>query len=406
VSRKIIAAFALIAIASTAVWAFRTYGSAEVLARVENSILKSSGATKTSTSRREPRAPVTVSVAIAASENVPIHLSSIGTVQAYNTVNVRPRVDGEIVKIVFREGDDVRGGDVLAIIDPRPFEAQLRQQEANRRRTAAQLQGAELDLRRAETLVQKSFASQQQVDQLRAQVDAYRAQLLSDEAQIEYAKTLLEYTSVRAPIDGRAGIRQVDQGNMIRSAENMTITVLTQLKPISVIFSISSTLAARNKLELGRANLPATALDSDGVTVLDRGTVELVDNLVDPTTGTVKVKASFPNEQLRLWPGNFVNGRIQVDMRPRAVTVPWAAVRSGPRGEFVWIVKDDRTVEVRGVAARAGAPGRALVERGLRAGERVVTEGHFLLENGATVEIAPTAPPQSPPTPRVASEAG
>jgi membrane fusion protein, multidrug efflux system len=354
--------------------------------------------TSESSPRRASVAPVRVTVAAVRVEDVPIYLSAIGTVQAYNTVNVKTRVDGEITEIKFQEGQDVKIGDVLAIVDPRPYAAQLRQQEAVRLKDKAQLEGAILDQTRYEALVKRNGVSQQQLDQQRALVEQLQAQVENDEAQIEYAKTQLEYTTVRAAISGRTGIRQVDQGNIVRFGDNTTIVVLTQLKPISVIFTLASSLVAKGQMTLGRAKISVVALAADNVTELDRGTIDLVDNQVDQTTGTIKLKASFPNRQLRLWPGNFVNGRLIVDTQLRGLTVPSAAVRHGPRGDFVWVLSDDKTVQLRGVTSGQVANGSTLILRGLNPREQVVTDGHFLLEDGRKVEvIGPGTAPQVGP---------
>jgi multidrug efflux system membrane fusion protein len=340
------------------------------------------------TTARATGGPVRVSVGTVKVEDVPIYLSGIGTVQAYNTVSVKTRVDGQIVKILFEEGQDVNEGDPLAIIDPRPYEAQLHQQEAMRLKDQAQLDGAVLDLNRYENLVKTSAISRQQLDQQRATVEQLRAQLENDAAQIEFARTQVAYTTIRAPINGRAGIRQVDQGNIVRFADNSVIVVLTQLKPISVVFTLASSLVAQGRMTLGKVKVPVVAYASDNTTELDRGTIDLVDNQVDQTTGTIKLKASFSNTQLRLWPGNFVNGRLMVDTRHQGLTVPSEAVRHGPGSDFVWVVRSDKTVEFRRVEIVGQAPnGRTLLTRGVNRGEQVVTEGHFLLDNSARVEI-------------------
>jgi len=347
-------------------------------------------------SRRTAGAPVRVTVAAVQVGDVPIYLSGIGTVQAYNTVNVKTRIDGQITEINFQEGQDVNAGDVLAIVDPRPYAAQLRQQQAMRLKDKAQLDVAILDLDRYEELIKTTkttVVSQKQIDQQRALVEQLRAQVLYDEAQIAFAQTQLEYTTIRAPIGGRAGIRQVDLGNIVRFGDNTTIVVLTQLKPISVVFSVAASLVAKGQMTLGRTKVSVVALAADNITELDRGTVDLVDNQVDQTTGTIKLKASFPNLQLRLWPGNFVNGRLIVDTRPGGLTVPSAAVRHGPRGDFVWVVRGN-IVEFRAVAAGQVASNRTLIVRGVSAGEQVVTDGHFLLEDGSRVEIAEPDPAQ------------
>jgi multidrug efflux system membrane fusion protein len=348
------------------------------------------------TSSRDANAAVHVRVARVRAEDVPIYLSGIGTVQAYNTVNITTRVDGQITKILFKEGQDVMPGDVLAIIDPRPYQAQLEQQEATLAKDQALLNAAVTDLQRYQTLEKTTAVSQQQVDDQRYLVDQDRAQVKLDEAQVAYAKTQVEYTTIRSPIEGRVGIRQVDQGNIVYAALNTTIVVLTQLRPISVIFTLPAKDVAEAKLTPGLANAPVTAYGADDKTQLDRGTIDLVDNEIDPTTGTIKLKASFPNEALRLWPGDFINGRIIVEIRHNGLTVPPTALRHGPRGDYVWIVNDDNTVRAQLVRVRQTADRRVLIEQNLRRGERVVTEGHFLLENGKHVEVAESgpAPPQ------------
>jgi membrane fusion protein, multidrug efflux system len=343
----------------------------------------------TATAVPPPRAaaPVPVSVATARIDDVPVYLSGIGAVQAYNTVSVRSRVDGEITQVLFEEGQDVKVGDALAVIDPRPFAAQLHQAEATRAKDQAMLVGAALDLERYKELVKKSYASQQQVDQQQAMVDQYKAQIDSDEAQIEYARTQLGYTTIRAPIAGRMGIRQVDLGNFVHAADTNPIVVITQLQPISVVFTLAANAVTDAGLILGKANAPVTALAADNETPLDQGTIDLVDNQVDPATGTIKLKASFPNAALKLWPGNFVNGQITVDIRKGGVTVPAAALRHGPRGDFVWLIKANQTAEFRSVKTGSGVAGRVLIEKGIAAGDQVVTDGHFRLEGGSRIEI-------------------
>jgi membrane fusion protein, multidrug efflux system len=344
-----------------------------------------------------PPPPVPVSIALSRTEPVKIFLNGIGTVQAYNTVGVKSRVDGEIMRILFQEGQDVKPGDPLALIDPRTLQAQLLQQQAARAKDVANLEGATRDMVRYEDLVRRDYASRQQVDQQRALVDQARAQIDSDDAQIAYATTQLAYTTIRSPIEGRVGIRQVDQGNFIHAADSTSIVVITQLKPISVIFTLAASAVAQGKLSPGQTNAPVTAIAADGKTALDQGVIELVDNQVDQSTGTIKLKARFPNADIRLWPGNFVNGRIVVDERPSGVTVPAAALRHGPRGDFVWIVNAEQKAEVRGVTAGQSSDGRVLIERGLKPGDQVVTDGHYRLEVGSKVEIIAREPARPSP---------
>jgi membrane fusion protein, multidrug efflux system len=351
--------------------------------------------------------PVPVKVAPVLLEDVPIYLSGIGTVQAYNTVNVQSRIDGEVTEIRFQEGQDVRQGDVLAIIDPKPLQAQLEQQIAIRQKDQALLDGAVLDMKRYDTLVLKDFATRQQVDQQHALVDQYKAQVINDEAQIDYARNQLSYTTIRAPLGGRVGIRQVDQGNFVRASDRATIVTITQLQPISVVFTLAAVAVGQTRLSLGQVNAPAVALGPDNTSELDRGAINLVDNQVDQTTGTIKLKATFPNLALKLWPGNFVNGRITVDNRRNAVTVPAIAVRHGPRGDFVWVAKADQTVAFRTVTVGQVFGGRSLIERGLAKGEQVVVEGYYRLENGSRIEIERVAPkPAAPGVQATSSEPG
>jgi multidrug efflux system membrane fusion protein len=344
----------------------------------------------------QPDPPVPVKVAAAWSEDLPIYLSGIGTIQAYNTVNVQSRVDGEITEILFAEGQDVKAGDPLAIIDPRPLQAQLEQQIAIRQKDQALLDGAIVDMQRYDSLIAQAIAiTRQLVDQQHALVEQYRAQVKNDDAQIDYARTQLGYTTIRAPIGGRLGIRQVDRGNFMRSVSPTTIVTITQLQPISVVFTVAATAVAETRLSLGQVNAPVVALGADNSTELDRGTITLVDNQVDPTTGTIKLKASFPNASFKLWPGNFANGRITVDIRKGAVTVPAIAVRHGPRGDFVWVARSDQTAAVRPVKVGQVFGGRGLIERGLAKGEQVVIDGYYRLQNGGRIEIAPATQPSA-----------
>jgi multidrug efflux system membrane fusion protein len=338
-------------------------------------------------------------------EDVPIYLTGIGTVQAFNTVNIQSRVDGEITSIHFREGQDVKQGDVLATIDQRPLQAQLEQQIAIRQKDQALLDGALLDMKRYDMLVQKDFATRQQVDQQHALVEQHKAQIKNDEAQIDYVRTQLGYTTISAPTRGRVGIRQVDQGNFVRASDRTTIVTISQLQPISVVFALSASAVGQTRLTLGQVNAAVTALNADSTTELDKGSVDLVDNQVDQTTGTIKLKATFPNAALKLWPGNFVNGRITVETRQAAATVPAIAVRHGPRGDFVWIVKSDQTAAFRPVVVGQVHLGRALIERGVANGEQVVTEGYYRLENGTRIEIDDATKP-APSVQSRASEPG
>ncbi len=368
----------------------------DVLPSGLRSIVQRAPAKQTATSSPSAAAPVRVAVARVRAEDVPIYLSGIGTVQAYNTINVTTRVDGAITQILFQEGQDVKAGDALAIIDPRPYQAQLDQQIATLQKDQALLDEAIVDFKRYEELAKTSAVTRQQYEDQQYLVQQERAQVKLDEAQVSYAQTQVDYTTIRSPVDGRTGIRQVDAGNNVYAALNNTIVVVTQLRPISVIFSLSSAAVAEARMTLGQTHVPVVAYAADFKTELDRGTIDLVDNLVDQTTGMIKLKASFPNDGLHLWPGDFVNGKLIVDVHHQGLTVPSAALRHGPNGDFVWIVRDDNTTHIQNVRVRQSADGRALIEQNLRPGQRVVTEGHFLLENGRRVEIIGSGQPASP----------
>ncbi len=368
----------------------------DVLPSGLRSIVQRAPAKQTATASPNAAAPVRVAVARVRAEDVPIYLSGIGTVQAYNTINVTTRVDGAITQILFQEGQDVKAGDALAIIDPRPYQAQLDQQMATLQKDQALLDEAIVDLKRYEELAKTSAVTRQQYEDQQYLVQQERAQVKLDEAQVSYAQTQVDYTTIRSPVDGRTGIRQVDAGNNVYAALNNTIVVVTQLRPISVIFALSSAAVAEARMTLGQTHVPVVAYAADFKTELDRGTIDLVDNLVDQTTGMIKLKASFPNNGLHLWPGDFVNGKLIVDVHHQGLTVPSAALRHGPNGDFVWIVRDDNTTHIQNVRVRQSADGRALIEQNLRPGQRVVTEGHFLLENGRRVEIIGSGQPASP----------
>ena len=356
---------------------------------------------------RPAAAPVSVTVATARAGDVPIYLSGIGTVQAYNTVGIKSRVDGEITQVLFTEGQDVKIGEPLIIIDPRPFQSLLAQAQAMRVKDQATLDGALLDLSRYANLALKDFASRQQLDQQRATVEATRGQIANDDAQITYAQTQLGYTTLRSPINGRVGIRQVDGGNFVHASDMGSLVTITQLQPISVVFTLPASAVALAHLTPGKVSVPVAAYAPDDTTMLDRGTVELVDNTVDQGTGTIKLKASFPNTETHLWPGNFVNGKLVVETVHNAVTVPAPALRHGPRGDFVWLVRADSTVVSKGVTAGQADEGRVLIERGLDKGARVVTQGYFRLDENTKVEVAeeegarrpPARPAARPPAP-------
>ena len=339
--------------------------------------------------------PVPVVAGTVAQKDVPIYLTGIGTVQAYNTVTVRPRVDGQVVKIAFTEGQDVRTGDLLALIDPDPYHAALQQVAAKKVQDEAQLANARIDLKRYADMLAHEGVTQQQYDTQKALVDQLVATVNADQATIESAKVLLAYTTITSPIDGRTGIRLVDQGNIVRANDANGLVVITQLRPISVVFILpEQTLSAIQKDARGaNPGLTVLAVSQDNTTVLDEGKLAVIDNQIDTTSATIKIKATFPNNELRLWPGQFVNTRLLLTVRPGCAVVPAPVIQRGPEGAFVFVVKDDQTIEVRPVKVAPVMPaqldqGEVEIEQGLVPGERVVVEGQYKLHQGSRIKLA------------------
>lgn len=341
----------------------------------------------------EEQQAIPVDTAVATRRDVPIFLTGLGTVQALNTVTVTSRVDGQIQKVSFTEGQDVKAGDVLAQIDPRSFKAALDQAVAKKVQDSAQLKNAEIDLQRFLPLYKKGFATNQEVDTQRAQVNQLQALIQGDEAAIQNTQTQLDYTTITAPIDGRTGFRLVDQGNIVHAADTTGIVAITQIHPISVVFTLpeDDLLAVTQALSTGPVS--AAALANDGTTELDQGRVALVDNQIDQATGTARIKAEFPNQKNMLWPGGFVNVRIQVRRERDALTVPSAAVQRGGDGLFVYVVTPDSTVEPRPVKIGADTGEFALIDSGIQPGEQIVVAGQYRLQPGARIR-ANAAPGQ------------
>src|SRR4029450_8927913 len=332
--------------------------------------------------------PIPVLATAARAADVPVYLDGVGTAKALNTVTVRSQVDGKIVDIYFTEGQEVPKGYVLAKIDPTTYQAAYDQTVAKKAQDEAQLANARLDLDRYTRLAATNAVNKQQLDTQRALVAQLEAQIKLDQATIDNARAILSYTDIVAPIAGRTGIRLVDVGNLVRGAEANGIVILTQLRPITVIFS----LAQQNLPDLTRGmaagTLPVDALTSDGKSALDKGKVMVIDNQVDQTTGTVKLKAEFPNNNLQLWPGQFVNVQVLIDTLRQVVVVPTAAVQRGPNGPFVYVLKEGNTVTVRRVTLTQQDDGPAVVATGLQAGERVVTTGFARLTEGTQVAVS------------------
>ena len=342
--------------------------------------------------------PVPVLGATAATADVPVYLDAVGTIKALNTVTVSPQVDGKLVSVNFKEGDDVKKGDVLARIDPTTYQAQLDQAKAKKAQDEAQLANAKVDLDRYEKLAATNAINRQQADTQRALVAQDTALVQSDQAAIESAQATLGYTTIIAPIDGRTGIRQVDEGNIVHAASSPAIVVITQMKPISVIFNLPQQDLARINDAFAKGPLEADALRPDNNAVIDRGTLRVVDNQVDQTTGTVKLKAEFPNAGEKLWPGQFVNVRLLVDTLKSVVTIPTGAVQRGPNGTFVYVIKND-TATMRPIVVQKQDETQTVVKSGVAAGEQVVTTGFVRLTDGSKITLGnanggPAAPAQ------------
>ena len=347
----------------------------------------------------DPNTPVPVLAAKSANRDVPIYLDALGTVQAYNLVSVRPMVEGPLVEVRFKEGQDVKVGDVLARIDPRPYQASLDAAVAKKQQDEATLANAKVDAARYAKLVASNYSSAQQADTARALVAQLDAQVRGDQAQIDTAKTQLSYATITAPIDGRIGLRQVDLGNIVHASDTTPLTAITQLQPISVVFTLPQQALPQvarameggmpEVLAVGAGGATASgATGQDGGAVIDRGRLAVLDNQVDPTTGTIKLKATFPNADLKLWPGGFVNVRMKVQTEQNAVTVPTAAVQRGPQGPYVFVIKSDDTAERRSVKLGHEDDQIAIVQSGLKPGEQVVTDGAQRVTDGGKVAVA------------------
>src|SRR3954452_23974174 len=341
--------------------------------------------------------PISVLAAAAKGADVPVYIDAIGTVRALNTVTVNAQVDGQITEINFKEGQDVKKGDVLARIDPTLYQASYDQAVAKKAQDEAQLANQKRDLARYVTLLQTNAASRQQVDTQQASVDQMTAQIRVDQALIDSAAKTLSYTTIVAPIDGRTGIRAVDAGNLVRSGSGNGIVTLTQIRPISVLFNIPQQQLPQVIAAQARGAVRVDALDgtSSAATPVDRGTLQVVDNQIDQTTGTVRLKAEFPNEKLALWPGAYVNIRLLADTLKQAIVVPVAAVQRGPKGPFAYIVQPGNTVAMRNLALGPQDDTQAVVRSGLTAGDRVVTAGFARLADGAHVSVAASEEPAS-----------
>lgn len=332
--------------------------------------------------------PLPVLVADAKTADVPVYLYGVGTVKAYNTVTITPQVSGQIVDMPFREGQDLKKGDVITRIDDSTYKAALDQAVAKKAQDQALLDNARRDLQRYMGLVASNSVTRQTADTQRSTVAQYEAQLKSDDAAIASAQATLAYTTITAPIDGRAGIRTVDVGNVVQASGSTGIVTLTQLKPIAVLFSVPQQALAEIAPASGKEPLQVEALRSDGKTPIDTGTLEVIDNEVDASTGTIRLKAVFPNQSLGLWPGAFVNAKLKVRTLKGVVVAPTAAIQRGPNGTFVYVLGDDGTAKMRPVTVSQQGDQEVVVDSGLKNGEKVITTGFARLSDGAKVEVS------------------
>ena len=330
---------------------------------------------------------VPVVAAAAKQGNLDIYLTGLGSVTAFNMVTVRPRVSGHLVKVAFQEGQFVRKGDLLAEIDPRPFQVQLAQAEGQMARNQALLKNAQRDLERFKILLSRDLISKQEFDAQLSQIDQHEGALKSDQAQIDTAKLQLTYSRITAPISGRIGFRIVDEGNMVQANDTNGLAVITQLQPIAVLFNIPQDDLPEllNRMQSGQ-KLVVEAYNRDLKQKLATGTLLTIDNQIDPNTGTVRCKAVFPNENAALFPNQFVNARLLVDTRRDAVIVPAAAIQRSPQSTFVYVVKDDNAVESRNVTIGPSEGDDVSITKGLSPGEVVVVEGVDRLQQGTKVQ--------------------
>ena len=340
------------------------------------------------TSALPPPAPPAVPVVAGtvSSGDVPIYLRGIGTVIAYNTVVVRSQIQGQLTKITFTEGQTVKVGDSLAEIDPRPYQAQLDQMMATRDRDQAQLTNSLANLDRYNQLLTKGDATIQLADTQKAQVVQLQSAIKSDEALIEAAKVQLEYTKLTSPIAGVTGVRQVDQGNIIHPTDPNGLVVVTQIEPISVIFTLPETDLPEIQQQMAKGPLTVLAYSHDDKIKLDEGKLALVNNEILQTTGTIQLKADFPNTAHMLWPGELINARLLLETRHNGLSIASSAVQQGPNGSYVYVIGPDRAVQMRAVTVAQISEGQALIDSGLKPEENVVVEGQYRLQPGSLVE--------------------
>lgn len=332
-------------------------------------------------------AAVPVTVTNVVEKEMPLDVSAVGAVEAFATVAVRAQVTGELKAVNFRQGEDVQAGQVLFTLDPRPLEAALNQAEANLQRDAAQAANAKVIAQRMDDLVERGVGTREQRDTARTQAAALDAVVVANSAAVENAKVQLQYATIRAPISGRTGVLMVNAGNLVRANDQLPLVVINQVSPILVSFALPEALLpdVRRYLAIGSLQVEATPANEAAAPAV--GNITFVDNSVDQTTGTIRLKATFPNSDRRLWPGQFVNVQVRLSNDPRALVVPTVAVQAGPEGQYVFVVKADQTVEMRPVTVARTAAKETVIREGVKPGETVVTDGQLRLIPGSRISV-------------------
>ena len=334
-----------------------------------------------------PNAAVPVATATVADKAIPLEIDVIGTVEAYSTVSVRAQLTGELTSVTFKEGDDVRKGQVLFTLDRRPLEAALEQARANLQRDAAQAVNAKAQAQRYQDLAARGIATREQVDTTQTAAAALEGTLAADRAAVENATVQLQYATIAAPIAGRTGALMVHEGNLVRANDVAPLVVINQVSPIYVSFAIPESRLSELKQYIARGSVKVEALAPNDPGPASVGRITFVDNTVDPTTGTIRIKGTFPNEARHLWPGQFVNVSVTLTTDPHAIVVPTAAVQAGQQGSYVFVVKSDSTVELRQVTVARTQDNETIIKLGLKPGETVVTDGQLRLTSGSRISI-------------------
>jgi multidrug efflux system membrane fusion protein len=345
------------------------------------------GAAAVANSDQRPVA-IPVTIALAQKADFPVYLNGLGTVEPYNTVTVSSRVDGEVTKVEFKQGQMVKQGDILVQIDPRPYQAALDQALAKKAQDEANLKNAQLNLQRTSTLAKEEVASRQQLDTQQASVDQLKAQIKGDQAAIENAQTQLDYATIRSPLSGKTGFRLVDPGNIVHAASTTGIVTIVKLQPISVVFTAPEEEVPQINKALAAGDVPVTALSSDGLKTLSQGKLALVNNAVDQASGTINMKATFQNTDNALWPGLSVSTRLLVDTLSQVTVIPQDAVQRGPSGLYAFVIGDDNKAKVQAIKVGQEGNGQSVVLHGLSPGQKVVVAGQYRLQQDALVQAS------------------